>query len=272
MPSAKRFVLLAGVLSIFAFGHPQDAVSAAQVQQKDSQAVQLLRRALATLVGSAIINDADFSGTVRRIAGSNDASGSASLEAAANGQISVTFNLSSGTLKWSRSTSEGPPSGNWTGLDGVSHDVAGHNLMTPPCWFYPAFTLNTILSDEKYGLRYIGQEYVNGKMVDDIFAYKQPLSEGFQSAAAFEEHLSELHIFLDGATSLPLTLTFNEHPDNDAGVDIPVRVEFSDFRSMDGATVPFHVQKFINNSLVLDLQFETVKFNTGFAANSSRAN
>ena len=77
-------------------------------------------------------------------------------------------------------------------------------------------------------------------------------------------------VFLDGNTLLPVALSFNEHPDNNAEADIPTRVEFSDYRSADnGATVPYHVQKYVNNNLVLDLQLDTVKFNTGVALGSS---
>jgi hypothetical protein len=79
-------------------------------------------------------------------------------------------------------------------------------------------------------------------------------------------HLSKMDFFLDPTTFLPAAVTFNIHPDNDAGLDIPIEVRFSDYRAVNGVQVPFHVQKFLNNSLVLDLQFATAVLNTGLAA------
>jgi len=86
--------------------------------------------------------------------------------------------------------------------------------------------------------------------------------------AAVEQHLTQIDIFLDVSTSLPVALDFSTHPDNDAGLDIPVELLFSDYRPVNGAQIPFHVQKFLNNSLLLDLQFANAQLNSGLAASS----
>ncbi len=61
-------------------------------------------------------------------------------------------------------------------------------------------------------------------------------------------------------------MTFNTHPDNDAGRDIPVEIRFSDYRVVNRVQTPFRVQKYVNNSLVLDFQFEAAALNTGLTA------
>ncbi len=63
-------------------------------------------------------------------------------------------------------------------------------------------------------------------------------------------------------------MTFNVHPDSNALLDIPVDVRFSDYRTVSGAKVPFHVQKYLNNGLVLDFQAQSVTLNSGLAASS----
>ena len=75
-----------------------------------------------------------------------------------------------------------------------------------------------------------------------------------------------MEIFLDATTLLPAAIAYNIHPDNNALLDIPVELRFSDFRSTNGTQIPFHIQKFINNSLALDLQFQSVALNTGLSA------
>lgn len=75
-----------------------------------------------------------------------------------------------------------------------------------------------------------------------------------------------MDFFLDATTLLPAAATFNIHADNDAGRDFPIEVQFSDYRNTNGVQIPFHVQKFLNNGLILDLQFSSATVNTGLAA------
>jgi len=79
---------------------------------------------------------------------------------------------------------------------------------------------------------------------------------------------SQFDLYLDPATSLPTEMAFQTHPDNRVSQNIPVRIRYSDYRVVNGVQIPFHVQKFLNNSLYLELQFEAASFNTGLAANT----
>jgi hypothetical protein len=63
-------------------------------------------------------------------------------------------------------------------------------------------------------------------------------------------------------------MDFQTHPDNNLGQDIPVHIRYLDYRSVNGIQVPFRVQKFLNGTLSLDLQFDSASFNTGLTANS----
>ena len=80
------------------------------------------------------------------------------------------------------------------------------------------------------------------------------------------QHLTQTEIFLDATTYLLVAIAFNTHPDNNALLDIPVEFRFSDYRPVSGAQIPFHVQKFLNNSLLLDLQFSSATLNSGLSA------
>jgi hypothetical protein len=73
-------------------------------------------------------------------------------------------------------------------------------------------------------------------------------------------------LYVDGATFLPISYVYNSHPDTDAGLDIPTEIRYSDYRTVDGILVPFHVQKLVNGSLSLDLQFQAASLNTGLSA------
>ena len=90
---------------------------------------------------------------------------------------------------------------------------------------------------------------------------QQPPASSF--APALLPHLTQVDLYLDSSTFLPAAMTFDIHPDGDALTDIPIVVRFSDYRLVNGTQVPFHVQRFLNNGLVLDFQFETAAVNTG---------
>jgi hypothetical protein len=77
-----------------------------------------------------------------------------------------------------------------------------------------------------------------------------------------------MDFFLDPTTLLPLGLSYTTHPDNNALLDISVEVQFSDYQSVGGVQIPFHVQKLLNGGLALDLQIHSATLNSGLSANA----
>lgn len=240
--------------------------TATPTTQSSSQALTLLQQSLAALTGGKSLTDVTLSGTVRRIAGSDDESGGVTVKALAGTGVRLDLSLSSRLRSELRNTSGSEPVGSWSGPDGVSHAMSNHNLFTDPGWF-PAFTISSTLSAPNAVITYVGPETHNGQSVIHVIAAQQfPRLAG--NGAALLQHLTQTEIFLDHNTNLPVVLAFNAHPDNDAGLDLPVEIRFSDYRNVSGSQIPFHVQKFLNNSLLLDLQFQSASVNSGLSATS----
>src|SRR5881394_2480602 len=95
----------------------------------------LLQQSLAAQLGNAQISDVTLTGTVRRIAGSNDESGTATLKALSTGETSaeIRFNSVKG------------PAGSWKGQDGTEHPTPFHNLQAGSSWFFPHFLMTRTL-------------------------------------------------------------------------------------------------------------------------------
>jgi len=233
-----------------------------QAATTDSQTLLVSQRAYAALSGGNPIADIALSGAARRIAGSDDETGTVTLKAMATGASRMDLSLPSGQRSEVQNVSAAPLAGAWSGPDSVSHSIAQHNLLTEPAWFFPTFAIARALSTG-YVATYVGHETWNSVAVEHITLYQQ--SSG---GDALLQHLSQRDIYLDSSTLLPLALTFNIHPDNDAGFDIPVEIRFSDYRAVNGAQVPFHTQKYLNNGLILDLQFQSAVLNTGLSAST----
>jgi len=241
------------------------------IAQQSTTAVQpgtLLQQSLAAQIGNTSVSDVTLTGTARRIAGSDDESGTVTLKALSSGATRLDFNFPSGPRSEFKSfvsnTPHGTPTGEWSGPDGAFHPMAGHNLVNDWSWF-PLFTLAAALNTQNSTVSLVGTETRNGQSVVHL-SLSQQFPSLSSSGASLMTHLSQIDIFLDAATSLPASITYNIHPDNNAIQDIPVDLHFSDYRATNGAQIPFHIQKFINNSLSLDIQFQSAALNSGLTA------
>jgi hypothetical protein len=232
----------------------------------NTQASLFLRQSLAQLTGTQSISDVTVSCAVRRITGSDDESGTAVLKALSSGASRVDLTLPSGPRSEIRNLSNPIPAGAWSGPDGVSHAMAFHNLQTEPAWFSPAIAITRVLSSSGYVTTYIGQEIRNSATIQHVALYLPSATSA--DVAPLLQHLTQIDLYLDSSTLLPVAMTFAIHPDNNALLDIPVEVRFSDYRAVNAAQVPFRVQQFINNSLFLDFQAQSTIVNTGLAAST----
>lgn len=263
----------------------------------DPQAVALVQRSLAALTGGVAVTDVTLTGSAHRIAGSDNETGTATLEAIFAGDSRVELGFASGNrieirnhsaLPLPGSLPPGVPAaaaqmpqalGAWIGPDGSTHPMAGHNVMTDAAWFFPALTLERLAASQSYILAYVGQETHDGVAVLHISAV-QPYSPppGTSSATNVPllevpptqliAHLTQMDLFVDPNSLLPVALDFNQHPDSNALLDIPVEIRFSGYQSNNGVAVPMHVQKYLNNVLALDLQFTSAATNSGLSSSA----
>jgi hypothetical protein len=249
------------VLVIISISQP---TVAQQTASSNTQALQLLQQSLAALQGNTSLTDVTLSGTARRIAGSDDESGTGIFKALAVGAARMDLTLSSGQRSEVENLSATAPAGSWSGPDGAAHPMAFHNLLTEPAWFFPAFAIARRLSTTGYVMTYVGHETRNGQAVEHVSVSQTTPFKDSPRGPSFA-HLTQVDFFLDSTTLLPAAIAFNIHPDNNALLDLPVEVSFSDYRTVNGALVPYHVKKFLNNSLILDFQADSVALNSGLS-------
>ena len=235
-----------------------------QVTPAAPQGLALLQKSLTALDSAISLKDVTLSGSARRIAGSDDESGTATFKALTGTGSRLDLTLSSGTRSEIRNSFGGNLSGSWSGPDGVAHQMAYHNLLTD-AGLFPALTFAAFASSSTAVITYVGAETRNGQAVQHLSASQPPPFPDPHGALPIS-HLSQVDFFLDSTTFLPVALTFNIHPDDNALLDIPIEIRFSDYRAINGAQIPFHIEKFLNNGLILDLQFQTATLNSGLSA------
>lgn len=232
------------------------------------QAATLLAQSTRALTGATTVNDVTLTGTVEWIAGSEDETGTATYKGL-SGSYRLDLTFRNGTRSEIVTPVNGLPAGTWVALDGASHPISKHNLMTDAGWF-PTFTLANLVSSPTSVLTYVGQETRNGSAVIHISAYQESPNIT-KDVASDMQRFTQVDIYLDSSTYLPISYTFNLHADNDATVNIPIELRYLNYQNVGGAQIPLHVQKFANNSLALDLQFQNSSLNTGLSVSQISA-
>jgi hypothetical protein len=229
-----------------------------------AQAEGLLHKAASAQFGSNPINDVQLTGTAILHLGI-DQRGPVTLQADASGRSKVTLNLDGGQRTEYSSGHGEDPACTWTGADGKSHDVALHNCWIDGAWFSPALSLFAGQQQGHQQISYSGAEHRdnNGAAVEHLTTKR--IIHGQQPKKMTEQfqHLSNEDLYIDSATSLPTTLTYFIHPDNDVNRDIPIEIRFSDYRDVSGVKVPFRIEKLMNGSTLLEITLESASFNTG---------
>lgn len=231
---------------------------------RDTAAVSLLQRSLAALVGTNTVKDVTLTGSANYIAGSDEESGSATLKATAIGQARVDLVLSGGQRSEVVDVSQNPPVGSWCGADGVWHPAVPHNLFSDPTWFFPAFLINRALTTPGYAISSADAESLEGLAVEHIAIYQ---AAGLAAQQATKtQGLGEIDLYLNASTLIPVQLVFYTHADTNLLINIPVAIEFSNYQVVQGVSVPYHIQKYINNGLTLDLTVSGVQLNSSLSA------
>ena len=258
-------ILIVRILLPASSGARQTATTA-PTAQRDSQAVLLLQRSLAALTGTTTVSDVTMTGTANWIAGSDDETGTATLKATAIGQGRIDLSLSNGPRSEVRDFSVTPSTGSWSGSDSTWHPIANHNLWTDPTWFYPGFLIGRVLSDAGYQVSPADAETLDGVVVQHITVSQQ--YAGSQQLPSLLQKLSQVDIYLSSSNLLPVAIAFNVHADNDALTNLPVRIEFANYQALQTAQVPYHIQRFINSGLALDVIVTSIQFNTGLTSSN----
>jgi hypothetical protein len=236
---------------------------------RDPQSVNLLQRSFAALVGTTTVKDVTMTGSVRRIAGSDDESGTATLKATSLGQARIDLSVASGSRGEIADISQGSPVGSWCGPDTVWHSTVPHNLLTDPSWFFPVFLFNRVLSTPTYAVSALDAETKDGVAVEHFAVYIQ--ASNADPTPSVTQNLSRMDVYLDSSTLLPVAISFNIHPDDNALTDIPVEIRLSNYQKTQGILTAYHIQKYVQNSLALDITVSSTQINSGLSGSDFQA-
>jgi hypothetical protein len=229
----------------------------------DPKAVALAAQAIAALTGGTAVSDVTISGSVVWTSGPRNATGTVVAYGKTSAMSRIDLTVGSGNRSEIRNNTNASAQGTWINAAGQSNSAAAQNCWTDPVWFFPALTsLSAVTTDNTLVLTYVGLETRNGVSVQHIRSYHCVASK-FLEFTAFTQRASKVDYYLDAPTLVPLWITFNAHPDNDANTDIPVEIDFSDYQLVSGVLVPYHITKLWQGSPLFDFTATNATINSG---------
>lgn len=212
------------------------------------------------------IQKVQLSGNANWYAGSLEDSGPVELTASTDGSSQMQLSLSASGV---RTESQDPSTAgggkcHWAGNDGKAHEIRSGSCQISTLWFLPALFLQSAQTNSKIAIVDCGSGTVGSG--DTVYRHLQSqLSlnmSGLPNTIADEmTKQSKTDIGLDPNSLLPSVVSYSVHPDSGASASIAVEIHYSDYRMMDGVQIPFHIQRYVNGSLQLDIQLSAAQIN-----------
>ncbi len=260
---AKRG-LLSPALGILLLAYSASAAFAQQTGSATTAAPPLMSQVAAAFAGNQVIHQVQLTGSATWYAGSIEDSGTVNLSASINGSSQMQLSLSETGTKTEIQTGMGICS--WTGNDGVLHAIQSGACSRPVLWFLPALSLFSLPSQLQFGtpvhndlgLGPVGSGESNYRHWQSTISPPNGMPSTLTSDLVKQ---STTDIGLDPNTLLPAMLAYSVHPDNGAPAWIAFEVHYSDYQAVNGVQIPFHIQRYVNGSLQLDIQLSSAQVN-----------
>lgn len=213
----------------------------------------------------------NLTATAEWTAGSDHESGTAQLQANVDGSTKLQLNVGKASRTEVQTKADSSRTCTWTNSAGTSHDIVGPNCFIAVPWFSPS-----LFTQPSSGLPALLATTDDGPVTKDSATLHQvsyllrfaPANSASTSASTSTlasvpvpvststnrmVGLSTVKVFYDPQTFLPASLEYSVHPDNNDSLNIPVKVVFSNYQSASGVMLPYHIERFVNNTLLLKL-------------------
>lgn len=225
-----------------------------QSQTATSQTPSLFQQqAQIAVSGGKAFSVVNLTATAEWIAGSDRESGTAQLQANADGSTNVQLALSKASRTEVQGKADLSRACAWTDGTGKSHDIIGPNCLIAIPWFAPG-----LFVQPSAGLSPLLGTTDDGTVSKDSSTFHQVsylLKLTGTNTPATNQRVkdSAVKVLYDPETHLPASLEYFIHPDRDDSRNIPVRVVFSNYQAVSGVMLPFHIERYVNRTLQLKL-------------------
>jgi hypothetical protein len=213
--------------------------------------------------GGQVVQSVQLSGNATWYAGSLEDSGTVSLTASTDGSSQMQLALATTGQRAESQTGAGASATcQWSGDNAVAHSVNPVNCWRPALWFLPALSLQPSLLPSYLGTVDLGSGTVGASTTVYRHLQSQLAFTGLPSTLTTQiTQRSTTDLGLDPTSFLPAVLAYSVHPDNGAQISIAIQVLYSNYQTVNGVQIPFHIQRYVNGSLQLDILISSAQIN-----------
>ena len=235
----------------------------ALAQGGTGNAASLLGQLSTAFAGAQVVQSVQLSGTATWYAGSLVDSGTVTLSASTSGASQMQLALTSTGQRTETESGLGSSATcQWAGADGVAYQVQPTNCWRPALWFLPALSLQPSLLPSYLNATDLGLSAVGSG--DGVYRHLQSqlVMSGLPdsiSAQVAQQSITDLG--LDPTSLLPAILAYSVQPDSGAQTSIAVQILYSNYQAVNGVQIPFHIQRYVNGSLQLDILVNSAQIN-----------
>jgi len=239
----------------------QTAPLRSEALASDQQALELISKAQTALTNGAQIKDMTLRG-MAILAVPRSADADVVIKTRGSRQSSISY--SDGIRRLETRNDKKVPAGQWMDSMNVLHRTAFHNSLIPAGILNPIALLDGVVQPSST-LTYVGLETFEGNEVLHLRYFHRP-PKNRSHMVEFIQGLSTLDLFLDSNSLHVNAVKFNLHPENNALENIPAELRFEDYRPVENSIlVPFHISRFINGNLDMNLRISSVQVDSGLS-------
>jgi hypothetical protein len=228
-----------------------------------ASAVPLISQMTTAFAPKEVIQQVQLAGAATWYAGTLEDSGTVSLTASTNGSSQMQLSLDTLGQRTESQTGAGLNAAcQWVGADAVAHNVDSANCLRPAVWFLPALSLQSSLLPSYVCASDLGLGTVGSAQTTYRHLQSELVFSSLSSAtAAYIASSSVSDLGLDPVSLFPTVLAYSIHPDGGSPALILVEIRYSQYQLVSGAEIPFHIQRYVNGSLQLDIQISSAQVN-----------
>jgi hypothetical protein len=259
----RAFLLLISLFTLIAVCRAQSPPQSPPATQaatpvRDAQAIAALQQAFAAM-GGTLPSDSVATGTVTIVEGSRTESGTIRILTRSVDQTIEDIQTPNDrrTVIYSR-TKAAETVGGTTKLLRLESSAA---KVSP---VFPLTIVAWALTSPDAATSYIGQETLNGESLLHIRlwnTFTSPNALGPPGLAPFTAR----DLWIDAKTGLPRVLAFEWRDAGGSAPRIPVKIEYADYRNINGVIYPFQIHKILNGTPWTTITITNVRVNTGLA-------
>jgi hypothetical protein len=254
------FLALLGMWPAISLG--QQTGSPPLTVQRDPQGIAILTQTLSAAGGIQTISplqDYSAAGNITYYWARKEVQGSVVVKGRGTNQFRLDATLQAGVRSWAVSNGAGfvkEP-------DGATKPIFYQNTVNFGSLTFPFPCLVAVLEDSSISVSYVGLETKEGQPVQHVQT-KKIFPSNIDPRGVFSK-LTTRDFFVDPTTFRIVSTLDMVHPDDAYTIDHPHEMFFSDYRSTNGALVPFSMTETVSGQRTYTLQLNQISFNTGLS-------